>query len=133
MRRLLALGDGVQINQNAPVLDFHRIGRNAILFEAGFADPCATMEFPIVPWTDNVLSVQPAVAKRPADMVAGVGNHPDFSLLERDGKFRVGGFDTAQRPIGSFLQRADIKPILVASHRSVTLFFGLAPRCHRNL
>jgi hypothetical protein len=91
------------------------------------------MELPIVPWTDNILPVQAAFAKWAADMVASVGNHPDFCVLERNGKFHVACFDTAQRPIGSFLQRADINPILVASHRSVTLFFRLAPRSHRNL
>jgi hypothetical protein len=90
MRGFPSLRNCVQIDENAPILDFHGIGRNAILLEAGLADSRATMEFPIVPGTDDIFAVQPALAQRAADMVAGVGNYPDFRIPERNGELHVG-------------------------------------------
>jgi hypothetical protein len=84
------------------------------------------MEFPVVPWTDNVVPVQAAFAKRTADVIASVRNHPKHRILKRDGEFHVGGFDAAQRCLGGLLQGTNVKPVLVASHLIPTPQIGLA-------
>jgi hypothetical protein len=124
MRRVLCpltFRGGVQIDENTPIFDFHWIRRDAISFEPGFTDPGAAMEFPIVPWTDDILPVQPAFAKWAPDMIASVGNHADSCIFERNRKFHVGRLDAAERRLSCLLQRANIEPVLASGHRVFTL------------
>jgi hypothetical protein len=72
MRLLLPLAAGVKIYKYAAALDPDRIGRDAILFETGFANSAAAVEFPVVPRADDVIAVQATFAKRTADMIARV-------------------------------------------------------------
>ena len=51
-------------------------------FEARLADAGAAMKLPVMPGADDIVAVQPALAKRPADMVAHIGNRAELSVLD---------------------------------------------------
>ena len=72
VRFTIAFGCTGNIDQDTAALDLHGKGGNAVVFEAWFAEAGTAVEFPIVPGADDVFAVEPAIAERPADMVAGI-------------------------------------------------------------
>jgi hypothetical protein len=72
MRFFLPLAGGVKIYKDAAALDPHRICRDTILFETKLADSTAPVKFPIMPRTDDIIAIQPALAKWAANVVAYV-------------------------------------------------------------
>ncbi|MGH6837455.1 MAG: hypothetical protein ACREDT_01370 [Methylocella sp.] len=48
MRALGPLAAGGKVDENAAVLDLHRVGRNAVLLESGLADTSVAVELPIM-------------------------------------------------------------------------------------
>jgi hypothetical protein len=83
VRALSALAAGGKIDQNAAVRDLHRVGGNAVLLETGFTDAAAAVELPIMPGADDIVAIEPALAKRPADVVARIRNRAEFPILAR--------------------------------------------------
>jgi hypothetical protein len=77
-----ALAAAGKIDENAAILDLHWIGRNAVLLETGLACTAAAMKFPIMPGADEVFAIQPALAERPADMVAHIRNRAECPILD---------------------------------------------------
>jgi hypothetical protein len=54
--------------------------------ETGLAEAGAAVEFPSVPWTDDVILIEMTVAERPADMIARIRQRP---LVLRDSRAQV--------------------------------------------
>src|SRR5579871_842707 len=116
VRQLVALGGVRHINKHATLLDLHRKRRNTILFESGFALAGNTVEFPIVPGTDDVIAIEAAFAERSADMIAGVGNRAEHAVLEGDREGSTFRFDRPARLLRKFGGGADIGPIWFSGH-----------------
>ena len=122
VRRLVALAAGVKVDQDAAVLDLDRIGRNAVFLETGLAQAAAAVEFPIVPGADDIVAVQPAVAERSADVVAGIRNRAEFSILERYRELAVLRRDALERRLGKLIRLLPMStqfssPAMVIPHR----------------
>ena len=124
------LAGGGEVDQHAAVLDFHRIGRHAVFLEAGLAQAAAAVEFPVVPGADDVIAVEPAVAERSADMIAGVGDRAELSVLDGDGQRPVHRGDAPHRRAGKVLGGADVDPVVIPSH-DVT--FHISRRASRGI
>src|SRR5262249_49509392 len=77
-----APGAGGDIDEHAPAFDLHRIGRHPVFLEPRFALAGATMEFPVVPGTDDVIAVETSLAQRPAHVVARVRHRPEAPVAE---------------------------------------------------
>ena len=117
---LRAFRAGGEIDQNAATLDFHRVGGDRVLFEAGLAETRAAMEFPVVPRAVDVIAVEAAFAERSADVVASVGDDAEFAVLERHGKLAGLGGYLRNRILRKLLARPDIDPLL--GHQSLPIF-----------
>jgi hypothetical protein len=83
VRALRALAAGGKVDENAAVLDFHRVGRNAVPLETGLTDAAAAVKLPIMPGAYDIVAIKPALAKRPPDMVARIRNRAELPILER--------------------------------------------------
>jgi len=66
------------------------------------------MKFPIVPRADDIIAVDAAFAKRPADVVARVRHRAEFSVLERQRDVAVVDADARERRAAQFVGGADI-------------------------
>ena len=108
--RLVACGN---IDENAAVLDLDGIGGNAILLEAGFAEPAAAVKFPIVPGADDVFAIEPPVAERPAHMIACVRDRAELSVPEGDRDLAILCGDALERRLGKVRGGADIDPVFI--------------------
>jgi hypothetical protein len=100
------------IDEDTPVLYFHRICGDGILLEAWLALAGTAVEFPVVPGADDVVAVEPAVTKRSADVIAGVGHDAELAILVRERQVAVACRDLPQGDSGQFRCGADIGPIL---------------------
>ena len=126
VRRLFAPCRRRDVDENAPAFEAHREGGHAVLLEAGLADAGAAMEFPAVPWTDDVIAVEPALAQRPTDMIARIRKHAVCSVAERNGDVDIIDFASAQRCPGKFVRGADIDPMFLPNHDVLQLCLFVA-------
>ena len=92
-----ALGRRRDVDQDAAVLDLHRVGGNRVLLEARLALAGAAVEFPVVPGADDVVAVEPALAERAADVVAGVRHRAELPVLERQREIAAADREMPQR------------------------------------
>src|SRR3954469_15337635 len=74
------------VDEDAAVLNLRCVCGNRIGFEARLAQSGAAMEFPVVPGAGDVVAIESAIAKRAADMVAGIRHHAEPAVLERQRK-----------------------------------------------
>ena len=70
----------VQISEYIAIFNFDGISRNDIAFETRFASAITAVKFPVVPRANKVIAVEIALAKRPANMIAFVGNDADDAV-----------------------------------------------------
>ena len=93
----MTFASGAKIYDDAAVLNLYRLCWNAILFEARLTNPATSMEFPIVPGADDIIALEPTLAKRASDMVASIRNRAEFSIFERYRDVLVHRCDALQR------------------------------------
>src|SRR6266849_4208182 len=128
VRGLRALAAGGYVDEDAAVFDLHRKRGNAVLLEPGFPDAATAVKLPIVPGADDEFAVQPAVAKRPADMVARIRYGAEFPVLERYGELPVHRGDALERRRGKLFGGTNIAPVVIFGHDDpVPGCFGLRP------
>src|SRR5712691_7568878 len=128
VRDLRALAAGGNVDEDAAVLDLHGKRGNAVLLEPGFADAATAVKLPIVPGADDEFAVQPALAKRPADMVARIRYGAEFPVLERYRELLVHRGDTLERRRGKLFGGTNIDPVITFGHDDpVPSCFGLRP------
>ena len=78
----MTFASGAKIYDDAAVLNLYRICWNAILFEARLTNPATSMEFPIVPGADDIIAVEPTLAKRgPPTWLQALETAPNFPSL----------------------------------------------------
>ena len=85
MRALRALAASGKVDENAAVLDLHRVGGNAVPLETWFTDAATAVKLPIMPGADNIFAIQPALAKRPADRYRSAASHAFVELARELG------------------------------------------------
>jgi hypothetical protein len=83
VRALGTLVAGGKVDENAAVLDLRRVGGNAVPLETWLTETAAPVKLPIMPGADDIVAIKPALAKRPADVVARIRNRAEFPILER--------------------------------------------------
>jgi hypothetical protein len=101
------------IDENAAVLDLDGVGGNAILLEAGLAEPAAAVKLPIVPGADDVFAIEAPVAQGPARMIARVRDHAESSIPERDRDLATPCGGALKRCLGKVRGSADIDPVFI--------------------
>jgi hypothetical protein len=66
--------------------------------------------------TDDIVPIQPALAKRPAGVVARIRNRAEFPVLERYCKLAVRCLDTSEWRPGKLVRGADVDPVYISGH-----------------
>ena len=115
----MTFASGAKIYDDAAVLNLYRICWNAILFEARLTNPATSMKFPIVPRADDIIAVEPTLAKRASDMVASIRNRAEFSIFERYRDVLVHRRDGLQRFRSEFNHVTNIDPVFIFGHNDL--------------
>src|SRR5262249_40031673 len=87
-----------------------------VFLEARLAKAGATMEFPIVPGTNDVVAVETPLPERTAHVIARVRHGAEAPVAERDRERAAAGGHARERHFRQFVDRADVNPSLLASH-----------------
>src|SRR5580704_15992950 len=98
------------VDQDAAAFDAGRKGGDLVRLEPGLAEAGAAMEFPSVPRTDDVILIEMAVAKRPADMIARIRQRTPDSIAKRECNIDRIDFAAAQGRPRQFVRGAEIDP-----------------------
>ena len=100
------------VDQHAAVFDLDGVGRHCIRFETGFAPAVTVMKFPEMPGASDIVAIEPAFAKRSADVVADAGDRAEFAIAAGQGDARTLEDDLLQFAFGKLCRIADIDPFL---------------------
>ena len=79
----------------------------------------AAVELPIVPGTGDVIAVEPAFAKRPADVVADTGDRAEFSAAKRQRDARAPRDYGLQLAFRELVGGADVYPVRLGHADSI--------------
>src|SRR5688572_5557580 len=80
VRQPAALRDGLLRDEHAAVLDLDRMRRHAVRLVAGLARAGLPVELVVVPWADDEVAVERALAEGTADVVAGAGDRAELAV-----------------------------------------------------
>src|ERR1700730_5575883 len=116
VRALSTLAAGGKVDEYAAVLDLHRVGGNAVTLETWLADAAGAVELPIMPGADDIVAIKPALAKRPADVVANIRNRAEFPILERYCELAVPCLDGSEWRPGRLVRGTDVDPVFISGH-----------------
>src|SRR5262249_36784010 len=100
-----------------------------VVLVARFAQPGPTVEFPVVPRTDDVLTVDPAFAERAASVVADAGDGAERAVDAAHRNCCAATGDLLQRLAAQLRRISDIEPIL--GHVRLRCGDGIRPRPRR--
>src|SRR5262249_44347426 len=104
------------VDEHTAALDPYRKRGDTVLFETGFTEAGATMEFPAVPRTDDIVLIEAAIAQRPARMIAHIRHCAPCSIAERQRNIDIVDLVPAQRLLRELLCGTEIDPVVLPCH-----------------
>ena len=74
-------------HQHSAVLNFYFVARHGVILEPRLTAASDAMELPVVPWTDDIIAIQPTLTQRSTGVVTDAGDDAEHAIAMGNREF----------------------------------------------